>query len=107
MVNRLSVRRASVWRAPHAPARLLSLCLLVTILPHTRALFGGHQLEVRYGDIAADGNLMRKNETDQTPTLFYGGAQAGEQYTIIMVDPDHPDPAAPTCKWYVCLFTSA
>jgi hypothetical protein len=33
----LSVRRASVWRAPHAQARLLSLCLLVVMLPHTQA----------------------------------------------------------------------
>jgi hypothetical protein len=31
------MRRASVWRAPHAQARLLSLCLLVAMLPHTQA----------------------------------------------------------------------
>ena len=73
---------------------------LLLFLP-TQALFGGHKLEVRYGENAADGNLMTATATAAEPKIFFGSAQEGAQYTVIMADPDAPTPDDPACKWYL------
>jgi len=90
-------RRSRTGSTFQVYAHLLGLLLFVP----TQALFGGHKLEVRYGENAADGNLMTDTATATEPRMFFGSAQEGARYTVIMADPDAPSPADPTCKWYL------
>ena len=80
--------------------RALALTVVVGLVMPVRALFGGCELEVKYSGVAANGGLMTMNATARKPSLFFAGAQEGAMYTVIMVDPDAPDPANATCKWY-------
>ena len=78
----------------------LAVVIVIGLVMPVRALFGGCKLEVKYGGVAADGGLMTMNATASKPSLYFAGAQEGAMYTVIMVDPDAPDPAGASCKWY-------
>ena len=65
-----------------------------------RSLHGSVELRVTYpgGVAVAPGAQLSRAATAAKPDVMLVGADAGSSYTLLMVDPDAPDPNSPTFR---------